>query len=93
MRKDGLASVDSDEPERDRFRAVADDGDPVGGKREREGVADGRRRSGEGSDVFQLELKIPDRYGLVPFCGSSAFAVAATTNSALRTNPEPRTKN
>ena len=67
MRKDGLASVDPDEPERDRFRAVADDGDPVGGKREREGVADGRRRSGERPGVLQLQLEIPDSDDWGPF--------------------------
>jgi len=75
MREDGLAFGDLDEAERAPFRAVADDGDAFGGQREGEGVADGRRRSGQRTDVFQLELEIPDSYGCDSFSGvlSSEF--------------------
>jgi len=96
MRKDGLSVADFDEAERAPLGAVADDGDTVGGKRKRKGIADGRRRSGQRTDVFEFEFEIADRSrGCGPLrVRSSWFLVRSSFGvQGLRTQNELRTKN
>jgi hypothetical protein len=65
-RQPGLAIVHPDQTIDPGLRAVADDGDAVGGQGERKGIANGRRRPGKRADGLELQLQEPDGYGRPP---------------------------